>query len=69
MSEICFDCYNKECGGKYKRKMFVISRKLDLCEDCGEYKPTIIVMKRRYLYRELFLEWVRDMRMLYGRKK
>ena len=47
MSEICFECFNKMCGGKEKYRRYVISRDLDLCEECGEYKK-VVVCERRY---------------------
>lgn len=68
MSEICFDCYNKLNGGNDSKHRYIISRDLDLCEECEELKPVIIRMKRYYLYRELLTEWITDMRALYGRK-
>ena len=68
MAEICFDCYNKLNGNKDKRHWYIISRELDLCEECGQWKPVIIRMKYYYIYRERFLEWIDDMRILYGKK-
>lgn len=69
MSEICFDCYNKLSGGKDSKIRYIISRDLDLCEECGKLRPVIIRMKRYYLYRELLIEWIADMRTLYGRNR
>ena len=56
MAEICVDCWNKRYGVKNAERQFVISKTLDLCEVCGEYKHTIVCFRKRYL----FLEWVRD---------
>ena len=42
MAEICFDCYKKIYGNNEKRWRYVISRDLDLCEECGEYKRVIV---------------------------
>lgn len=68
MAEICFDCYNKLCGGTESRKEYHITRSLDLCEECGEYRPVIICMKKRCVFKHAFLDWVADMRTLYGKK-
>lgn len=35
---------------------YVISGELDLCEGCGEWKPVIIRVRRRFL----IADWFRD---------
>ncbi len=42
MSEICLDCWNKENGTNYKKRKYVLSKDLCLCESCGKYKRVII---------------------------
>lgn len=37
---------------------YIISRELDLCEECGELKAVIIRMKRRYAASEWFREQI-----------
>ena len=69
MAEICFACLNKLENNKLKKGMFIISRDLELCEECGQYKPVVIRRKRRYVFTEGIKEWVRDMRTLYGKKR
>ena len=54
MAEICFDCWNKQNNGKYKTKDFIISKELDICEECGEYKNVIIAFRKPF-YIQIFL--------------
>ena len=59
MSELCLECLNKLMGTNDPAKKYIISRELDLCEECGEWKPVVITIKKRYLIKE----WV-DERMI-----
>lgn len=68
MSEICFDCLQALTGGTEKEKMYIISKDFDLCEECGQFRPVVVRLKKRYIYWGNFKEWVGDMRTLYGRK-
>ena len=56
MAEFCLDCWNKIMGNDDPPKKYILSRSLDLCEECGEWKPVIIRVKRRYLAVEWFHE-------------
>lgn len=49
MAEFCLECWNKIMDTNDPPKKFYISRKLDLCEECGEWKPVIIAVRRRYV--------------------
>ena len=69
MAEICFSCLNDLENNKYKENMFIISRDLELCEECGQYKRVVIRMKRRYVFKENLQEWIKDMQTLYGRNR
>ena len=55
MAEFCLDCWNKIYGKNYTEKDYVLSRDLDLCEGCGEFKR-VIEMERKayYLYKFRF---------------
>ena len=59
MAEFCLDCWNKRMNTNDTAKKYIISRELDLCEDCGEWKPVIIRVKRRYILAEDFREMVK----------
>ena len=48
MSEFCLDCWNKLNKANYDAKRFVISKDLELCEGCGEWKQVIIVERKKY---------------------
>ncbi|MGN0181638.1 MAG: hypothetical protein ACI4DP_04390 [Candidatus Ornithomonoglobus sp.] len=54
MSEICLECLNKHLAEKNKqlREKDVIMD-FDLCEDCGEWKPCVITIKRKNRLRRL----------------
>ncbi len=54
MSEICLDCWNETNNRNDSPKKFVISKELDLCEECGEYKPVIIAYREPF-YIRIFL--------------
>ena len=55
MSEICLDCWNKKSNKKHSPKEFIISKELDLCEECGEYKPVIIAFREPFYIRIFFI--------------
>ena len=40
MSEICLDCFNKECGREYTERDVLLD--YDLCETCGKIKPCVV---------------------------
>ena len=42
MSEICLKCWNKINGTEDGEGKYVLSRGLELCEDCGELKHIFI---------------------------
>ena len=54
MSEICLDCWNKTNNRNDNPKKFIISKELDLCEECGEYKH-VIISYRKPFYIRIFL--------------
>jgi len=62
MAEFCLDCWNKLMETNDPPEKYIISRDLDLCEGCGEMKPVIIAIRKRYIIKE----WLADMR---SRKK
>ena len=49
MAEIYVECFNKITGTNENIKKYVISKDLDLCEECGELKHVVIRIKRWYL--------------------
>ncbi len=46
MAEFCLDCLNRINGTNESEEKYVISRDLDLCEGCGEWK-SVVVLERR----------------------
>ena len=53
MAEFCVDCWNELNGTHDPKETFVLSRDLELCEGCGEWKHTIVTYHIR-----CFLWWV-----------
>lgn len=46
MADYCFECWNKLNNGTCKRGEYVLSKEVDLCEGCGEYKRVIEFKKQ-----------------------
>ena len=49
MAEFCAECW-KEMFPQDQNKKFVVSKYLDLCEGCGEYKRVIIREKAAFFF-------------------
>lgn len=58
MSELCLECLNQLMGTNDPPQKYIISRNEDLCEECGEWKPVVIAIKRRYLIQEGVIELI-----------
>lgn len=56
MAEFCLDCWNKIMETSDPESKYIISRDLDRCEECGEFKNVIVAIKRRYIIKE----WLRE---------
>lgn len=52
MAEFCLDCWNKIMETNDPKRKFILSREPDFCEECRQWKPVIIRVKRRYLFLE-----------------
>lgn len=63
MAEFCVDCWCKEFGEK-ERKKLIITRRAELCEECGQYKRVIIRYKLRYILADRFTELVENLQYL-----
>jgi len=46
MAEFCLDCWNKLNKKEFTEKDYVLSGELDLCEECGQWKPVIVRVRR-----------------------
>ena len=63
MAEFCVDCWCKEFGEK-ERKNLIITRRAELCEECGQYKRVIIRYKLCYILADRFTELVENLQYL-----
>jgi len=46
MAEFCLDCWNKLNQSHFTEKEYILSDELDLCEECGQWKPVIVRVRR-----------------------
>ena len=49
MAEFCLDCAAKVFKVSNDEKKYVMSKELELCEECGEYKH-VIVREREFSF-------------------
>ncbi|MDY5559002.1 MAG: hypothetical protein SPG04_05545, partial [Candidatus Heritagella sp.] len=50
------DCWNTIMGANDPLEKHVLSRDMDLCEECGEWKPVIIRIRKRRIAPKWFCE-------------
>lgn len=50
MAEFCLDCWNEINETNDPPEKYIISKDLELCEGCGEYKHTIIIERKYAVY-------------------
>lgn len=50
MAEFCLECYNKYFSDKEVSEKDVIMD-IDLCEECGEWKPCVIRIKEKNIFK------------------
>ncbi len=48
MAEFCLECWNRINELNDSKRKYIISKNLDLCEGCKEFKPVIIMCRREY---------------------
>ena len=53
MANYCFDCWNEINERNTPKKMYVLSRDLDLCEGCRQLKPVIVRLRMRYIIKDI----------------
>lgn len=64
MAEFCLECWNKMNGTCETEKDWKLSKVLELCEGCGEYKQIIVAPKN------LHIDWkLRVVNFLYRFRK
>lgn len=49
MAEFCVECWNSINGFDDSEEDYVLSRYLELCEGCGQWKR-VVIRKRRYTW-------------------
>lgn len=64
MAEFCLDCWNKINKSEDSEDKYVLSKDLDLCEGCGEWKR-VIIMERRAYYMHKFRYFILPLKILY----
>lgn len=58
MSEYCLDCVNRIWKSHLIERDFILSRDLDLCEGCGEYKHVIVRLRWNKILYDLII-WIK----------
>lgn len=53
MAEFCVDCWNKLAGTNLPTNKYILSKELDLCEECGRITH-IVITERKYYYRRKY---------------
>ncbi len=46
MSEFCLDCWNKINRTNHPARKYIISKELDLCEECGKLTHVIVTVRK-----------------------
>lgn len=47
MAEFCKDCFMEIYEIDLKKEKIIVSKEPELCENCGEWKPTVIKIRDR----------------------
>ena len=56
VAELCLECLNKLTGRNEKKSTYILSKDLDLCDNCGEWKRVVVMTKRAYYKRKY--KWI-----------
>lgn len=48
MAELCLQCWNKLNGTSDPESKYIISKDLELCEECGQLTHVIVVERKSY---------------------
>ncbi len=62
MAAFCLDCLQKIMETDYPKNYFRISRELDFCEECQQWKRVVVSIRLRYR----IAEWWKDFRRSRG---
>ena len=65
MAEFCLDCWNKINGTDDCERKYILSKHLDFCEECGEWKH-VIIMERKAYYMHVFSIFAIPIRIIYS---
>ena len=53
MAEFCPECWNKINGTCEDERKYILSKDLELCEGCGEWKKVIVIVRKGYYWRRI----------------
>ncbi len=57
MAEFCLDCWNKLMESNDPPDKYILSRHLELCEECTQQKHVIIAVRKSYVLKDCFKQW------------
>ena len=52
MAEFCLECWNKINKTNDKSSKYIMSKDLDFCEECNEWKHVIVATRKAYYMRK-----------------
>lgn len=67
MAEFCLDCFNWMGGTHYTRRDVVLDQ--DFCEECGEVKPCVVILRRRLRFKLMIQDILDTRRQLRERRR
>ena len=62
MAEFCLECWNKINETNDPARWYVLSRELDFCEECNQWKPVIIRARRFYAWKLALTDLIQETR-------
>ena len=65
MAEICLDCWNEMNETEDSEEKYIMSKELDLCECCGQWK-SVIIMERKAYYMYKFRYIILPFRIIFN---
>lgn len=64
MAEFCLECWNRINETQDSPKKYIISKELDLCEGCGEWKQ-VVIAERKYYYLHKIRYFILPFKIIY----
>ncbi len=53
MAEFCYECFNETFGTNFPKEKLKMSKELELCEGCAQYKHVVVKIGKSF-FEEFF---------------